>query len=61
MQNFKIDHTIYNTKPNKANRSKKEMDIYDLLERLDIPYFRLDHDETPSVEFPFGDGREIWA
>ena len=50
MHNIKIDRTIYKTKPNKANRSKKEMDTYDLLEKLDIPYFRLDHDETPSVE-----------
>ncbi|MGC7873229.1 prolyl-tRNA synthetase associated domain-containing protein [Desulfosporosinus sp. SYSU MS00001] len=50
MQNINIDHTIYKTKPDKANRAKKEMDIYDLLEILDIPYFRLDHDETPSIE-----------
>ncbi|WP_088186084.1 prolyl-tRNA synthetase associated domain-containing protein [Desulfosporosinus sp. FKA] len=50
MKNIEIDSTIYKTKPNKANRSKEEMDVYDLLERLDIPYFRLDHDETPSIE-----------
>ncbi|WP_088227339.1 prolyl-tRNA synthetase associated domain-containing protein [Desulfosporosinus sp. FKB] len=50
MQNIKIDRTIYKTKPDKANRAKKELDIYDLLEILDIPYFRLDHDETPSIE-----------
>lgn len=50
MQNIEIDHTIYKTKPDKSNRSKEEMDIYDLLEKLDIPYFRLDHDETPSIE-----------
>ena len=51
MQNIKMDRSIYKTKPDKVNRSKMEMDIYDLLEKLDIPYFRLDHDETPSVEF----------
>jgi len=50
MQNIKIDRTIYMTKPDKAYHSKKEMDTYDLLEKLSIPYFRLDHDETPSVE-----------
>jgi len=50
MQSIKIDRTIYSTKPDRANRSKIEMDTYDLLENLDIPYFRLDHDETPSVE-----------
>jgi Ala-tRNA(Pro) deacylase len=50
MQNIEIDRTIYKTKPDKANRSKKEMDVYDLLERLNIPFSRLDHDETPSIE-----------
>lgn len=50
MLNINLDPTIYTTKPDKANRSKKEMDIYNLLGRLDIPYFRLDHDETPSIE-----------
>lgn len=50
MKNFKIDSTVYTTKPNNANRLKKEMDTYDLLEKLEISYFRLDHDETATVE-----------
>ncbi|MDQ7092316.1 prolyl-tRNA synthetase associated domain-containing protein [Desulfosporosinus sp. PR] len=51
MQEFKIDPIIYKTKPSKIKRSQQEMDIYDLLEQLNIAYLRLDHDETPSIEF----------
>ncbi|WP_407311504.1 prolyl-tRNA synthetase associated domain-containing protein [Desulfosporosinus sp. SB140] len=51
MQNINIDRTLYTTKPDSVNRSKKEMDIYDVLDKLDISYFRLDHDQTPSIEF----------
>jgi len=50
MSNIIIDQTLYKTRPNRANRSQIEMDTYDVLERLGIPYFRLDHDETPSIE-----------
>ncbi|AFM40517.1 hypothetical protein Desaci_1504 [Desulfosporosinus acidiphilus SJ4] len=53
MQSVKIDPTLYRTKPIKENRPETEMAIYDLLEKLDIPYYRLDHDETPSIEFCF--------
>jgi Ala-tRNA(Pro) deacylase len=50
MQNFITNSTIYTRKPDKANRLQKEMDTYDLLEKLNIPYLRIDHDETASVD-----------
>lgn len=50
MPNIIIDPTLYHTKPDKSNRSPIEMDTYDLLEKLGILYFRLDHHETPSIE-----------
>ena len=50
MHNVIIDPTLYNIKPDQANRSPIEMDTYNLLEKLGIVYFRLDHDETPSIE-----------
>lgn len=48
-----IDQTLYKTKPDKTNRSQIEMDAYNLLDKLGIPYFRLDHAETPSIEASF--------
>ncbi len=50
MGNIVADTTIYTGKPEKNNRLKKEMDSYELLERLGISYYRLDHDEAKSVE-----------
>lgn len=38
------------TKPSPNGRLLKEMAVYDLLEQLKIPYLRLDHDVTASVE-----------
>lgn len=45
-----IDPVIYTTRPEAAGRSPVEMATYDLLEQLDMPYWRLDHDQTPSIE-----------
>ncbi|SDI59465.1 prolyl-tRNA synthetase associated domain-containing protein [Desulfosporosinus hippei] len=50
MQSIQIDRTLYNTKPDEADRTRKEMDTYDRLDKLGISYFRLDHEETPSIE-----------
>ena len=50
MKTINIDTTIYTTKPDGANRLPKEMDTYALLDKLAIPYFRLDHDETASID-----------
>ena len=38
------------TKPSPNGRLYKEMAVYDLLEKLEIPYLRLDHEEAASVE-----------
>lgn len=45
-----IDHTIYVEKPDPSTRQDKENRTYEVLEKLDIPYTRLDHDETGSIE-----------
>jgi len=50
MKNIIGDQTLYETKPDQANRSLIELETYALLEKLGIPYFRLDHAETPSIE-----------
>lgn len=38
------------TKPSPKGRLLKEMAVYELLEELDIPYLRLDHEEAATVE-----------
>ena len=38
------------TKPSPNGRLLKEMAVYDLLEKLEIPYMRLDHEVTATVE-----------
>jgi len=40
----------YNTKPIDGNRLEKEMATYELLEKLDIPYTRVDHKAAFTVE-----------
>lgn len=50
MDNIITDKTIYTTKPDDTNRLKVEKDTYDLLEKLDIPYCRLDHNEAATIE-----------
>lgn len=37
-------------KPSHTGRLSKEMAVYELLEKLEIPYLRLDHEVTASVE-----------
>lgn len=49
MTQIHIDPTIYTTKP-VDSRLLKEMAVYDLLEKLDIPYGRIDHDVTATIE-----------
>jgi Ala-tRNA(Pro) deacylase len=49
MGTIRIDPVLYTAKPGKA-RSKREMDTYELLDKLDIKYQRLDHDETETIE-----------
>ena len=42
--------TPVNTKPSPEGRLAKEMAVYDLLEGLEIPYERMDHEVAASVE-----------
>ena len=44
------DLTPVTTRPSPEGRLEKEMAVYDLLEQLDIPYERLDHEVTATVE-----------
>lgn len=50
MPDIKINRTIFTSKPDQTNRLPKERAVYDLLEKLDISYWRLDHDPTATVE-----------
>ena len=48
---FYIDRTLYNGTPeNLSERLPKEVRTYELLDSLQIPYSRLDHDATASIE-----------
>ncbi len=44
-----IDLTTYNTRPT-DDRLAKEMKVYDLLEELNIPYTRVDHEAMNTIE-----------
>lgn len=50
MAQIKIDKNIYTAPPNLAGRLQIEMNTYRLLEKLGIPFKRLDHDATASVD-----------
>lgn len=41
---------IYTTAPSAEGRLQKEMDVYALLERLHIPYTRMDHEVADTME-----------
>ena len=45
-----IDRTLYTTRPDETGRLPKEMAVYDLLEKLEISFVRVDHEVTPSIE-----------
>lgn len=44
------DTTLYSTKPSSEGRLLKEMAVYELLDELKIPYERLDHEATATIE-----------
>lgn len=51
MSAFTIDPTLYEGRPaDCTGRDPHEIACYDLLDRLGVPYFRVDHDEAPSIE-----------
>ncbi len=45
-----IDPNLYTTRPDSSGRLEKEMRVYDLLEQLDIPFIRVDHEVTATVD-----------
>jgi len=50
MRPIQIDRNLYREKPTDKNRMDKEMETYDLLEKLHIDYYRLDHEPTATIE-----------
>ena len=44
MSEIHIDRHLYNTRPEPEGRLPREMAVYDLLEKLEIPFVRVDHD-----------------
>lgn len=49
-QEREMANTPVDTKPSAKGRLSKEMAVYELLEKLEIPYLRLDHEVTASIE-----------
>ena len=48
---FYIDKTLYNGAPSDlSSRLPKEVRTYELLDSLQVPYSRLDHDATATIE-----------
>ena len=51
MSEFYLDPTLYDGRPSDlTGRDPAEIACYDFLDDLGIPYQRVDHDETPSIE-----------
>ena len=50
MSEIHIDKHLYTTRPEPEGRLPREMAVYDLLERLDIPFVRVDHDVAMTIE-----------
>ena len=50
MSEIHIDKHLYTTRPEPEGRLPREMAVYDLLERLDIPFVRIDHDVAMTIE-----------
>lgn len=49
---FSIDKTLYHGAPeDTSSRLPKEIRTYELLDSLQVPYDRLDHDATASIEY----------
>jgi Ala-tRNA(Pro) deacylase len=50
MADLYIDPNFYTTRPMSEGRLEKEMRVYDLLEELAIPYIRVEHGVTATIE-----------
>lgn len=44
------DITLYEDIPDRAGRLPREMEVYQLLDQLEIPYKRLDHEPMATIE-----------
>lgn len=51
VNSFYLDPTLYTGRPSdESGRLPKELRTYDLLDELNIPYQRIDHDATATIE-----------
>ena len=50
MSTVHIDPHLYTTRPQPEGRLPREMAVYDLLEELAIPFTRVDHEVTATIE-----------
>lgn len=50
MSDFFVSEELYTTAPSDGNRLPKEMAVYELLDKLNIPYERIDHDAADTME-----------
>lgn len=51
MSEIKVDPTLYKGRPeNSEGRLPKEIQVYDVLDKLKIPYERADHEEAATIE-----------
>ncbi len=50
MSELHIDRHLYTARPEPEGRLPKEMAVYDLLESLDIPFVRVDHEAAMTIE-----------
>ena len=50
MSDIYVSDELYTTTPTDGNRLPKEMAVYQLLDKLNIPYERVDHDHADTME-----------
>lgn len=50
MSEFFVSDELFTTAPTDGNRLPKEMAVYELLDKLKIPYERIDHDQADTME-----------
>ncbi len=50
MHGMELSPIVYQGAIGAENRLEKEMRVYELLEKLQVPFIRLDHEETATIE-----------
>lgn len=50
MSEFYVSEEVYTTAPTDGSRLPKEMAVHELLDKLKIPYERIDHDHADTME-----------